>query len=95
VTVLAIDPDEEHQHGEHRGSDVAMCLDRHGAHVDFEQLPSRGFSIPAVLLGYAEQSASDLLVVGAYSHARLKELLLGGTTRTLLAKTPMPTLMSR
>lgn len=95
VTVLAVNPDEEHQHGEHRGSDVAMCLDRHGVHVDFEQLPSRGFSIPAVLLGYAEQSASDLLVVGAYSHARLTQFLLGGTTRTLLAKTPMPTLMSR
>lgn len=95
VTVLVIDPDEEHQHGEDRDSNVAMCLDRHGAHVDLEQRTSRGFSIPAVLLGYAEQSASDLLVVGAYSHARLKERLLGGTTRTLLAKTPMPTLMSR
>jgi nucleotide-binding universal stress UspA family protein len=95
VTVLVIDPDEGHQHGEERDSNVAACLDRHGAHVALEQLSSRGNSIPAVLLGYAEQSASDLLVVGAYSHARLKERLLGGTTRTLLMNTPMPTLMSR
>jgi nucleotide-binding universal stress UspA family protein len=43
---------------------------------------------------------SDLVVVGhpephGLPEERLKELLLGGTTRTLLAKTPMPTLMSR
>jgi nucleotide-binding universal stress UspA family protein len=95
VTVLVIDADERHQTDKDRGSEIAICLDRHGAHVDLEQMVSGGFSIPAVLLGYAEQSASDLLVVGAYSHARFKELLLGGTTRTLLMHAPMPTFMSR
>jgi nucleotide-binding universal stress UspA family protein len=95
VTVLVIDADERHQTDKDRGSEIALCLDRHGAHVDLERMVSRGFSIPAVLLGYAEQSASDLLVVGAYSHARFKEVLLGGTTRTLLMHTSMPTFMSR
>jgi nucleotide-binding universal stress UspA family protein len=95
VTVLTIDPDEEHHNGDNRKSDAAHCLDRRGARVDFEQLPSRGSSISAVLLDYAEQNESDLLVVGPYSRARLKELLVGGTTRTLLAKTPLPTFMSR
>ena len=95
VTVLVIDADEPHQTDKDRGSEIALCLDRHGAHVDLEQTISRGFSIPAVLLGYAEQSASDLLVVGAYSRARFKEVLLGGTTRTLLLHTAMPTFMSR
>ncbi len=95
VTALVIDPDDEHQNGEDPGSDFATSLDRHSVHVALEHVISRGYSIPAVLLGYAEQSASDLLVVGAYSHARLMELLLGGTTRTLLTHTPMPTLMSR
>jgi nucleotide-binding universal stress UspA family protein len=95
VTVLTIREDEEDQDGDERGSDIATWLDRHGAHVHLEQLSSHGFSIPAVLLGYAEQNASDLLVLGAYSQARLKEVLLGGTTRTLLTHMPMPTLMSR
>jgi nucleotide-binding universal stress UspA family protein len=62
--------------------------------VAVDRVMSRGFAIPAVILGYAEHSASDLLVVGAYSRARLKEVLLGGTTRTLLARPPMPTLIS-
>jgi nucleotide-binding universal stress UspA family protein len=95
VTVLAIDSGEEHQNGDRRDSDAAHCLNRHGARAEFKQLTSHGSSIPAVLLDYAEQSESDLLVVGAYSHARIEELLVGGTTRTLLAKTPLPTLMSR
>ena len=96
VTVLVIDPDEGcHQHSDNRGSDLAICVRRYGATIDLDQVASRGHSISTVLLGYAEQSASDLLVVGAYSHPRLKEVLLGGTTRTLLEKTSMPTLMSR
>ncbi len=95
VTVLVIDPRRGQQHGQDPGSDIALHLDRHGAHVHLEQVPSLGDSIPAILLSYAEHNASDLLVVGAYSHARLKEVILGGTTRTLLENMPIPTLMSR
>jgi nucleotide-binding universal stress UspA family protein len=48
-----------------------------------------------VILRHAVQSGSDLLVFGAYSHARAREILLGGTTRTLLAQMPVPVLVSR
>jgi nucleotide-binding universal stress UspA family protein len=95
VTVLVIDPDGSNQRGEDPGSDITLHLDRHGAHVNLEQVASQGYSVAAAMLGYAEQSASDLLVVGAYSHTRTREILLGGTTRTLLAQTPMPTFISR
>jgi nucleotide-binding universal stress UspA family protein len=95
VTVLVIHPSEESEPDEDEASDIAEWLRRHGAHVDLAQLPSQGFMIPAVLLSFADHTSSDLLVIGAYSRARLKERLLGGTTRTLLTHTPMPTLMSR
>jgi nucleotide-binding universal stress UspA family protein len=95
VTVLVIDPDGSNQRRESSGSEITLHLDRHGAHVNLEQVASRGSSVAAAMLGYAEQSASDLLVVGAYSHARAREFLIGGTTRTLLAQTPMPTFISR
>jgi nucleotide-binding universal stress UspA family protein len=94
VTVLVIDPDGSKQR-DNAGSEITLQLDRHGAHVNLEQVASHGFSIAAAMLGYAEQSASDLLVVGAYSHARAREFLIGGTTRTLLAQTSMPTFISR
>jgi nucleotide-binding universal stress UspA family protein len=95
VTVLIIDPDAEHESDENETSDIAEWLRRHGARVDMTILPSQGFLIPAVLLAVADQSASDLLVIGAYSHPRLRERLLGGTTRTLLTHTSTPMLISR
>jgi nucleotide-binding universal stress UspA family protein len=95
VTVLIIDQAGHYPHGEAPGADIALHLVRHGAQVRVEQLASRGSPIAQVILSHAVRSASDLLVVGAYSHARLRELLLGGTTRTLLAQMPVPVLISR
>ena len=95
VTVLVIDPVGRHRHGEEPGADIALHLARHGAQVDVDRVISNGAPIARVILGYAEQSGSDLLVVGAYSHARLREILLGGATRTLLARMPVPVLISR
>jgi len=95
VTVLVIDPAGRHRHGEEPGADIALHLARHGAHVDVDRVTSNGAPIARVILRYAVQSGSDLLVVGAYSHARLREILLGGATRTLLARMPVPVLISR
>jgi nucleotide-binding universal stress UspA family protein len=95
VTVLLVDPGKTRRHGEEPGADVALQLARHGAHVNVDRVTSNGSSIAKVILGYAMHSGSDLLVFGAYSHARLRERLLGGTTRTLLAQMPVPVLVSR
>ena len=95
VTVLLVDPGKRHRHGEEPGADIALQLARHGARVDVDSVTSNGASIAQVILGYAIESSSDLLVFGAYSHARLGQRLLGGTTRTLLAQMPVPVLVSR
>lgn len=95
VTVLVIDPIGRSRHGEEPGADIALHLARHGAYVHVERITANGVSTAQIILRYAVQSASDLLVVGAYSHARLRELLLGGATRTLLTQMPVPVLISR
>jgi nucleotide-binding universal stress UspA family protein len=95
VTVLLIDPEEHWGHGQEPGADVALYLTRHGAPVAIEKLAAHGLSVAEALLGYVKQHAADLLVLGAYSHARLRELVLGGVTRTLLARMPVPVLISR
>ena len=95
VIVLLIDPQEHWGHGQEPGADVALYLTRHGAPVAVEKLTTRGPSVAEALLAYVQQHAPDLLVLGAYSHARLRELLLGGVTRTLLARMPVPVLISR
>ncbi|WP_426437011.1 universal stress protein [Bradyrhizobium genosp. P] len=95
VTVLVIDPGSRPQHGDAPGADIAIQLARHGAHVDVERVSSSGIPVAQVIVRYALKRASDLLVIGAYSHARLKEVLFGGVTRTLLARMPVPVLISR
>jgi nucleotide-binding universal stress UspA family protein len=95
VTVLVVDRSGNRRYGESPGDDIAHHLARHGAQVEVVEVASHGAPIAQVILGYAVQSGSDLLVVGAYSHARLRELLLGGATRTLLACMPVPVLISR
>jgi nucleotide-binding universal stress UspA family protein len=95
VTVLVIDPARRHRHGAEPGADIAAHLARHGANVDVEQVNSPGIPVAQVILRHALKRASDLLVIGAYSHARMKEILLGGVTRTLLAQMPVPVLISR
>src|SRR5438105_11005750 len=69
---------------------VIKAMDRKTIAVFIDDSPSA-----EALLGYVEQHAADLLVLGAYSHARVRELLLGGVTRTLLARMPVPVLISR
>ena len=95
VTVLVIDQVGRQPDGQEPGADIALHLVRHAVYVRIERVASHGAPIAQVILASAVRNGSDLLVVGAYSHARLRELLLGGTTRTLLAQMPVPVLISR
>jgi nucleotide-binding universal stress UspA family protein len=82
------------RHGEEPGADIALQLARHGVHLNVDRVMSNGSPIPEVIISHAVQTGSDLLVVGAYPHSRLRELLLGGTSRTLLAQMPVPVFVS-
>ena len=46
------------------------------------------------LLSRAADLGADLLVIGAYGHSRVRELLLGGATRSILRSMTLPVLMS-
>jgi len=95
VTVLTIDAKEDvRKHGDIPGGDIALHLARHNVVVTVEQTASSGIDIGDVLLSRASDLAADLLVMGAYSHSRVRELLLGGATRTVLASATLPVLMA-
>jgi nucleotide-binding universal stress UspA family protein len=51
--------------------------------------------VGAGLLGAARDFQADLLCMGAYSHSRLRQLILGGVTRHVLENSDMPVLMCR
>jgi len=58
--------------------------------VSRESLQSTGDKI----LSYADANEHDLIIMGAYGHARWREIVLGSATRAVLKKTKVPVLMS-
>jgi nucleotide-binding universal stress UspA family protein len=51
--------------------------------------------VGAGLLGATRDFGADLLCMGAYSHSRLRQLILGGVTRHVLENADIPVLMCR
>jgi len=47
------------------------------------------------ILNYAEANAIDLIVMGAFSHSRIHELILGGTTASIIRRSIIPILLNR
>jgi nucleotide-binding universal stress UspA family protein len=95
VTVLTIDAREgPDAHGELPGADISLHLARHGVKATIERTVSADIPVGDVLLSRAADLGADLLVIGAYGHSRVRELLLGGATRSILQSMTLPVLMS-
>ena len=47
------------------------------------------------IANYVESSKADLLMMGAYGHSRIRELLIGSTTTDLLRRCQIPVLLFR
>jgi nucleotide-binding universal stress UspA family protein len=95
VTVLWIDPDEDRAAaGDVPGADLSVALARHGLICDAMQIRAPDGDAGAAILREAAARGVDLIVMGAYGHSRLREFLLGGATRDLLARMDRPVLMA-
>ena len=81
-------------HGQTPGADIALYLARHGLKVEVSQESTAGIDVGALLLSRIADLGADLLVMGGYGHSRLRELVLGGVTRTILREMTVPVLMS-
>jgi nucleotide-binding universal stress UspA family protein len=76
------------------GADIAPHLARHGANVTVHNLPMRGGNVADALRDAAERFGADMIVMGGFVHSRLREMLLGGVTQSLLKASPAPLFMS-
>lgn len=94
VTVSTV---EKHPNpDEPSGIDISGYLERQGVRAGFTSTQRiSGMSTGATLLDQCSAVHADLLVMGAYAHARALERVLGGVTRTLLQTMTTPVLMSR
>ena len=78
----SVDPDE-----------LVRALARHGIAAAGKALDRSKASVGESLLAAADERKCDLLVMGAYGHSRLQELILGGATKHLLKHAQIPLLM--
>ncbi len=90
VTLVTVhEPDIEHLHG----ADIATVLARQGVKVTVRQDIDTGGDAGAALLAQAAALKADMVVMGAYGHSRLRELMLGGATRRALREAAVPLFM--
>jgi nucleotide-binding universal stress UspA family protein len=76
------------------GADIAAHLARHNRNVSLTRTASGDTDVASVILSHAADTGADMLVMGGYGHSRLREFILGGATRAILASMTVPTLMS-
>jgi len=95
VTIMVANPEPgEEGHGDLPGADLAAHLARHGVTAEADHTISGEVNVGDLLLSRAADAQSDMIVLGAYGHARWRELVLGGVTRHMLEHMPVPVFMS-
>ncbi|KQV59563.1 hypothetical protein ASC95_28000 [Pelomonas sp. Root1217] len=93
VVVFETPEDVSMDHGEAPGADIGLWLARHGVTVDVRYVPAK-VAAGEALLSHAADMGADLIVAGGYGHARWREIVMGGVTRTLVRGSPVPLLLS-
>lgn len=78
---------------EHRAADLQEQLAWHGIKAKIVSVAARNDAGKA-LLAAATKAGANLLVMGAYGHSRVRELVLGGVTKHVLQATTLPTLLA-
>lgn len=76
------------------GTEIAATLARHGVKVTIQKSIADEISVADDILSRCADLGADLLVMGAYGHSRLREMVFGGVTRHIVRHMTVPTLLS-
>lgn len=72
---------------------LSRHLARHNVTLDTRSVPNDGQSTAKALKRYVDEQRPALLVMGAYGHSRLRELVFSGSTRAVLTHDMNTTLL--
>jgi len=75
-------------------SAVADILADHGVRPTIAIVKTQDIKVGEEICARAAGEGADLIVMGAYGHTRLRELVFGGATRHVLKHMPVPVLFS-
>ncbi len=92
VRILSAD---EYQRRGPGATELLDYLALHGIKGELATFRPIDREVGAGLLAAAHEFGADLLCMGAYSHSRLRQLILGGVTRHVLEKGDLPVMMNR
>ncbi|GAB4121211.1 MAG: universal stress protein [Rhodothalassiaceae bacterium] len=82
------------EHPERPGLEgLSVYLARHGIEADILRRPDDG-ATGEIILDVVENCGADLLVMGAFSHSRWREMIIGGVTRHAIQHAKIPVFMS-
>jgi nucleotide-binding universal stress UspA family protein len=76
------------------GEQMTLCLKRNGVAATLLTVPLEGRSTGETILATAAAQRCDLLIKGAYTQSRLRELIFGGATRHVLSHAQLPVVMA-
>jgi nucleotide-binding universal stress UspA family protein len=74
--------------------EVMEHLRRHGIDGEAHNLAEIPGSVGQAIIDFTESHGCDMIVLGAYGHARWRQILLGGVTHEVLQESNVPLLMS-
>ena len=72
------------------GQDAVMHLNCHDIAASEKSVSNRGQRPGAVLLAEAKAQGADLLIKGAYTQSRLRQMIFGGATQHVIAAAELP-----
>ena len=95
VTVLIVDENAAAS-GENAGhaADAVRWLGGHGVKAAVRRDVADSVDVGEVILSRVADLGADLIVMGIYGHSRVREMVLGGASRTLLAGMTVPVFMA-
>ena len=94
VTLASVAEDGDKARFDLPSTEGAKYLSRHGIDCEIVEIPRSEARIADVLFSAAQLRECGLMVMGAYGHSRLAEMLLGGVTRRTLHEPEMPILLA-
>ncbi len=91
VTLLNINPQSDLTNENAR---ILQFLDRHGVKADLKSGHWKDISVGSALLDSLVDLSADMIVMGAYGHSRIREMILGGATKEVLEQMTAPVLFA-
>lgn len=94
VRIVVINPPAHSPTRSDPGGLLSQYLSRHGVNCEIDVLSKTLPRVSDVIMRHATDTASEMIVMGAYGHSRFREAILGGATRNMLENAKIPVFLA-